>query len=63
MPPTDYNLLLGHSWIHTMMAVVSSIFRVIMFPHQDKIITINQLDYCTPETSIHSNVPLWRIQK
>ena len=55
--PTDYNLLLGCSWIHAMTSLVSSVFRVIRFPHQEKIITINQLDYCTLETSIHSNVP------
>ena len=24
--PIDYNLLLGHSWIHAMTAIVSSVF-------------------------------------
>ena len=54
--PIDYNLLLVCSWIHAMTVVVSLLFRV-RFPHKEKIITINQLDYCTPKTSIHSNVP------
>ena len=55
--PIDYNLLLGRSWIHVIMEVVSSVFRVVRFPHQDNIITINQLDYYTPETGIQSSVP------
>ena len=55
--PIHYNLLLGSSWIHAITIVVSSVFRVIRFPHQDKIVRINQLKYCTPETGIHSNVP------
>ena len=32
--PLDYNLLLGRSWSYTMNIVVSSIFRLIMFPHK-----------------------------
>ena len=31
--PRDYNFLLGRSWIHVMMAIVSSESRVIQFPH------------------------------
>ena len=31
--PLDYNLLLGRSWSYAMIAVVSYIFRLIMFPH------------------------------
>jgi hypothetical protein len=41
--PLDYNLLLGHSWIDSMHAVVSTLFRVVHFPHQGKVITIDQL--------------------
>jgi len=43
--PLDYNLLLGRSWSYTMTAVVSSVFRVIKFPHNGKIATIDQLAY------------------
>jgi hypothetical protein len=35
--PLDYNLLLGHSWIDSMRAVVSTLFRVVHFPHQGKV--------------------------
>ena len=43
--PLDYNLLLGHSWSYAMNDVVSSIFRLIMFPHKGNIIKIDQLSY------------------
>ena len=33
-----YNLLLGRSWTYAMRAMASSIFCVIHFPHQGKII-------------------------
>jgi hypothetical protein len=45
----DYNILLGHTWFYTMKVVASTIFHVIHFPHQGKIVTIDQLDYCTPD--------------
>ena len=43
--PLDYNLLLGRSWSYAMTAVVSSVFRLIKFPYQGKIVTIDQLTY------------------
>jgi hypothetical protein len=45
--PLDYNLLLGISWFYSMTIVASSMFRCVQFPHQGKIVTIGQLDYCT----------------
>jgi hypothetical protein len=43
--PLDYNLLLVHSWIDSMHAVVSTLFCVIRFPHQGKLITVDQLAF------------------
>jgi hypothetical protein len=31
--PLDYNLLFGRIWIDSMRAVVSTLFRVVCFPH------------------------------
>ena len=31
--PLDYNLLLGCSWSYAMTDIVSSVFRLIKFPH------------------------------
>jgi hypothetical protein len=41
--PLDYNLLLGRSWIDSMRVVVSTLFGVIHFPHQGKVIIVDQL--------------------
>jgi len=39
--PIDYNLLLGRSWSYAMIAIVSSVFRLINFPHNRNIVTID----------------------
>jgi hypothetical protein len=35
------------------------VFRILQFPHQEKIVTVDQLDYCTPDlhNSATNNVP------
>jgi hypothetical protein len=43
--PLDYNLLLSRSWIDSMRAVVSTLFRVVHFPHQGKVVTVDQLAF------------------
>jgi hypothetical protein len=57
--PLDYNLLLGRSWFYAMTVIASSVFRCVQFPHQGKIVTIDQLDYCTPDarTPATNNIP------
>ena len=56
----DYNLLLGCSWSYAMTAIVSSVFRLIRFPLDGKIVTVDQLSFCTPDyaTLPSSIVPL-----
>ena len=56
----DYNLLLGCSWFYPMRVVASTVYRLVYFPHQGKIISIDQLDYCTPNVRFDTmaNVPL-----
>jgi hypothetical protein len=54
--PLDYNLFLGHSWIHVMHAVVSNLFLVICFPHQGKVVKVDQLAFFSSD-SCTSNVP------
>jgi hypothetical protein len=46
--PLDYNLLLGHNWSYAMIAIVSSVFCVLCFPHEGKIVTIDQLSFAHP---------------
>jgi hypothetical protein len=54
--PLDYNLLLGRSWIDSMRAVVSTLFRVVRFPHQGKVVTVDQLAFFNSDTRT-GNVP------
>ena len=54
--PLDYNLLLGHSWSYVMTGVVSSIFRLIMFPHKGKIVKIDQLLYYSSDPAATDSI-------
>jgi hypothetical protein len=57
--PLVYNFLLRHTWFYEMIIVDSLVFRVLHFPHQGKIVTINQLEFCTLDLGsiARSNVP------
>ena len=46
--PLDFNLLLGRDYVYAMKVVVSTLFRVMYFPHDGKIVTIDQLSFLTP---------------
>jgi hypothetical protein len=48
--PLDYNLLLGRSWIDSMRVVVSTLFRVVRFPHQGKVVMVDQLSFFNSNT-------------
>jgi hypothetical protein len=55
----DYNILLGRSWTYAMQAVVATVFRVLFFPHEDWIVTIDQLSFSRPNPSLGvSAVPM-----
>ena len=41
----DYNLLLGRSWTYAMFAIASTVLRVVVFPHEGKLVTIDQLSF------------------
>ncbi len=42
------NLLLGCDYVYVMEALVSSLFRVICFLHEGRIVTIDQLSFVSP---------------
>ena len=46
--PLDFNLLLGRDYTYAMGALVSSLFRVVCFPHEGRIMTIDQLAFFGP---------------
>jgi len=44
--PLDYNLLLGQDYIYCMGAIVSSLFRVMCFPHEGRVVKlVDQLSF------------------
>jgi hypothetical protein len=52
--PLDFSLLLGRDYVYAMKDIVSTLFRVISFPHNGKIMTIDQLSFVGPDlTAIH----------
>jgi hypothetical protein len=57
--PLDYNICLGRIWTYAMTTVVSTIFRVLFFPHEGQIITVDQLSFSCLEPSLGaSTVPM-----
>ena len=50
--PLDFNLLLGRDYVYAMKAIVSTLFRVIHFPHDGNIATIDRLSFVTPDHHI-----------
>jgi hypothetical protein len=47
----NYNLLLGWSWLYEMKEFISSLFRVMKFPHKGNIVTIHEIAYVMPNPS------------
>jgi hypothetical protein len=49
--PLDYNILLRRSYLYMMKDMASSVFHTMMFPHNGKIITIDQVSHYEPNPS------------
>ena len=47
--PLYFNLLLGHDYLYAIKFVVSIHFRVMYFPHDGKIVTVDQLSFVKPD--------------
>jgi hypothetical protein len=56
--PLDFDLLLGRDYVYAMKAIVSTLFRVIYFPHDGRIVTIDQLSFVGPDLTINSMTSL-----
>jgi hypothetical protein len=57
--PLDYNLLLDRSRTYAMQVVVATVFRVLLFPHEGRIVTIDQLSFSRPDPALGaSTVPM-----
>jgi hypothetical protein len=57
--PLDYNLLLGRSWTYAMQAMVATVFWVLLFPHEGRIVTIDQFSFSRFDPALGaSTVPM-----
>jgi len=55
--PLDYNLLLGRDYIYCMGAIVSTLFRVMCFPHEGRMVKlVDQLSF-PGSHAIYSHLP------
>lgn len=54
--PLDYNLLLGRSWTYSMQDVVATFFWVLLFPHEGRIVTIDQLSFSRLDPSLGASM-------
>lgn len=55
----DYNILLGRSWTYAMVVMVSSFFRMFMFPHKGKIMKVDELSYYTSDPNSSGSIPFF----
>jgi hypothetical protein len=51
--PLDFDILLGRDYVYSMKVIVSTLFRVISFPHDGRMVTIDQLSFIGPDLTIN----------
>ena len=56
--PLDFNFLLGHDYIYAMKVVMSTRFRVMYFPHDTNMVTIDQFSFTNNRTTFAHPISL-----
>jgi hypothetical protein len=51
--PLDFDLLLGRDYVYAMKFIVSTLFHVIYFPHDGRMVTIDQILFVGPYLTIN----------
>jgi hypothetical protein len=51
--PLDFDLLLERYYVYAMKAIMSTLFHVIYFPHNGRMVTIDQLLFVDPDLTIN----------
>jgi len=44
----DFSLLLGRDYVYAMGALISSLFHVVCFPHDGRMMIVDQLSFFSP---------------
>jgi hypothetical protein len=56
--PLDFDLLLGRDYVYSMKAIMSTLFYVIYFPHNGRVVTIDKLSFIGPDLVINPTTSL-----
>jgi hypothetical protein len=56
--PLDFDLLLGRDYVYAMKSIVSTLFCVISFPHDGRVVTIDQISFVGPDLTVNSMTSL-----
>jgi hypothetical protein len=51
--PLDFNLLLWRDYVYALKYIVSTFFSMIYFPHDGRMVTIDQLSFVGPDLTIN----------
>jgi hypothetical protein len=51
--PLDLDLLLGRDYVYAMKAIVSTVFHVIYFPHDGRMVMIDQISFVGPDLTLN----------
>jgi hypothetical protein len=51
--PLDFDLLLGRDYVYSMKVIVSTIFPMISFPHDGRMVDIDQISFIGPNLTIN----------
>jgi hypothetical protein len=46
--PLDFSLVFGQDYVYAMKAIVYTLFCVIYFPHDGRVVTVDQLSFIDP---------------
>jgi hypothetical protein len=51
--PLDFDLLLGRNYVYSIKVIVSTLFHVITFPHDGRMVTIDKLPFVDCDLTIN----------
>jgi hypothetical protein len=54
--PLDHKILLGWIWTYSMQDMVATVFQVLLFPHEGRIVTIDQLSFSRPDPTLGASM-------
>jgi hypothetical protein len=56
--PLDFDLFLARDYVYAMKVIISTLFRVIYFPHDGRIMSVDQISFIGPDLNIKSMTSL-----